>query len=60
MLAIGFDNGQLARFRNDPILFTHLDNHLDLDNDEQHAPVWSYVALRAPWKTLWSRLRVSS
>jgi 4-amino-4-deoxy-L-arabinose transferase-like glycosyltransferase len=58
VLAIGFDHGQLPRFCNDPVLLTRLDNHLGVHNDEQGAPVWSCVALRAPWKTLWAHLRV--
>jgi 4-amino-4-deoxy-L-arabinose transferase-like glycosyltransferase len=57
VLAIGFDKGQLERFCNDPVLLTHLDNHLRVHDDEQGAPVWSCVALRSPWKTLWSHLR---
>jgi len=57
VLAIGFDRGQLARFCNAPVLLTHLDNHVGVHNDEQGAPVWSCVGLRAPWKTLWPRMR---
>jgi 4-amino-4-deoxy-L-arabinose transferase-like glycosyltransferase len=58
VVAIGFDQDQLARFCTDPVLLTHLDNRLGVDNDEQGAPVWSCTALRAPWKTLWPHLRV--
>jgi 4-amino-4-deoxy-L-arabinose transferase-like glycosyltransferase len=58
VVAIGFDRDQLARFCSDPVLLARLDNHLGVPDDEQRAPVWSCTALRAPWKTLWSRLRV--
>jgi hypothetical protein len=60
VLAIGFDKGRIARFCNDPVLLTRLDNHLGVHNDEQGAPIWSCVALVAPWKTLWPHLRVIS
>jgi hypothetical protein len=58
VLAIGFDQSQIARFCNDPVLLARLDNHLGVHDDEQGAPLWSCVALSAPLKTLWSRLRV--
>jgi hypothetical protein len=58
VLAIGFDEGQVARFCNDPVLLTRLDNRLGVHDDEQGAPVWSCGALRATWTELWPQLRV--
>ena len=57
VLAVGFDPLQVGGFCKDPVLVTHLDNHLGVHNDEQGAPVWSCTSLRAPWKALWPGLR---
>ena len=58
VLAIGFDQAQVARFCAHPVLVARLDNHVGLKNDEQGAPLWSCTALRGMWKDLWPHLKV--
>jgi hypothetical protein len=36
---------------------TRLDNHLDVNDDEQGAPVWVCSDLRASWAAIWPTLR---
>ena len=58
VLAIGFDQAQVARFCAHPVLVARLDNHVGLKNDEQGAPLWSCTALRGVWEDLWPHLKV--
>jgi hypothetical protein len=38
-------------------LAARLDNHLQVDDQEQDAPVWVCSRLCAPWPVLWPGLR---
>jgi 4-amino-4-deoxy-L-arabinose transferase-like glycosyltransferase len=57
VVAVGFDRGYLERFFGDCRLAAQLDNHLDVNDDEQHAPVWVCSGLRGTWLTLWPQFR---
>ena len=56
VLSVGLDEAYLARFFQDCRLVARLDNGLDLDNEEQRAPVEVCVGPRRPWSVLWPRL----
>ena len=58
-LAVGFDRSSLAAFCGTLRQATRLDNHLEVNNDEQHAPVWVCSDLRTQWSTIWPTLRHS-
>ncbi len=57
VLGVGFDPGYLehnfARVR----LLTRLDNHLHVNNDEQHAPLWLASGLRKNWTRVWPQFK---
>jgi hypothetical protein len=53
---VGFDSRRLAGSWSRCELATRIDNHRDLDNQEQHKPVWLCEGRRVPWATLWQRL----
>jgi hypothetical protein len=57
VLGIGFDPGYLARFFTKVRLIARLDNHLEVNNDEQHAPLWFASRLRGSWATRWPQLK---
>jgi 4-amino-4-deoxy-L-arabinose transferase-like glycosyltransferase len=57
VLAVGFERSFLERFFGDVRLETRLDNHLDLNTQEQNAPVWLCSQVRGDWPTLWPRFR---
>jgi hypothetical protein len=57
VLAVGFRRSFLERFFGDVRLETRLDNHLEVDTQEQNAPVWLCTERRSNWPTLWPRLR---
>jgi len=56
-VAVGFDRPTLAAFCGSLQLAGHLDNHLDVNDDEQGAPVWICADLRASWTVIWPTLR---
>jgi 4-amino-4-deoxy-L-arabinose transferase-like glycosyltransferase len=56
-IAVGFGRGQLTPFCGSLRLAARLDNHVDVQDDEQGAPVWVCSALREPWAATWPRLR---
>ena len=56
-IAVGFDRDQLVPFCGTLRLLTTLNNHLDVDNDEQGAPVWECSDLRQSWAAVWPALR---
>jgi len=56
-VAVGFDRGTLAAFCGSLRFATRLDNHLDVNDDEQGAPVWVCSDLRASWAAIWPTLR---
>ena len=39
------------------VLSTRVDNGVDLDNEEQGAPIWTCASTADTWSTLWPRLR---
>jgi 4-amino-4-deoxy-L-arabinose transferase-like glycosyltransferase len=57
LLVVGFDRNVLQRSFRDIRIATHLDNHLQINNDEQDAPVWICSQRRQDWSALWPRLR---
>jgi 4-amino-4-deoxy-L-arabinose transferase-like glycosyltransferase len=56
-IVLGFDRDQLVPFCGTLRLATTLNNHLDLNNDEQGAPVWECSNLRESWAAVWPALR---
>jgi 4-amino-4-deoxy-L-arabinose transferase-like glycosyltransferase len=58
VVAIGFDRDRLTPYFGSVRLATKLNNHLDVDNDEQGAPVWMCSGLKASWSATWPKLRV--
>jgi hypothetical protein len=56
-VAVGFDRGTLAAFCASLRYATRLDNHLEVNDDEQGAPVWVCSDLRASWAAVWPTLR---
>lgn len=57
VLGVGFEAGYLDRFFADVRLISRLDNHLEVNNDEQHAPIWFATGLRSSWTALWPLLK---
>jgi hypothetical protein len=57
VLGVGFNPGYLRRFFSHVRLLSRLDNHLQVNNDEQHAPLWLASGLREPWAVTWPRLK---
>ncbi|HLM85264.1 MAG TPA: glycosyltransferase family 39 protein [Solirubrobacteraceae bacterium] len=56
-VAVGLERNTLAAFCGALHLAVHLDNHLDVNDDEQGEPVWVCSDLRAPWTAIWPTLR---
>lgn len=57
VLGVGFDPGYLNRFFAHVQLLSRLDNHLQVTNDEQHAPIWLASGRRHSWSALWPRFK---
>jgi 4-amino-4-deoxy-L-arabinose transferase-like glycosyltransferase len=57
VLGVGFNPGYLERFFAKVRLVSRLNNHLQVNNDEQHAPVWFASGLRGTWTALWPRFK---
>jgi 4-amino-4-deoxy-L-arabinose transferase-like glycosyltransferase len=57
VLGVGFDPGYLQRFFAHVRLVTRLNNHIGVNNDEQHAPVWLASGLRESWTLDWPQLK---
>jgi 4-amino-4-deoxy-L-arabinose transferase-like glycosyltransferase len=57
VLGVGFDPGYLERFFVGVRLLSRLDNHLQVNNDEQHAPLWLATGLREPWTLVWPQFK---
>ena len=57
-LAVGFSTSQVAGFCPGATLTAHLNNHLQISDDEQDAPLWTCPRPAAPWASLWRSLRV--
>jgi 4-amino-4-deoxy-L-arabinose transferase-like glycosyltransferase len=53
VVAIGYDGDYLLRFFGRCTLETRLDNHLDVDDDEQGQPVHLCEGQHPDWSTLW-------
>jgi 4-amino-4-deoxy-L-arabinose transferase-like glycosyltransferase len=56
-VAVGFDRARLVPLCGGLRLAARLNNHLNLSNGEQGAPVWVCTALRRPWTVTWLSLR---
>jgi hypothetical protein len=57
VVTIGYPHDYLLRFFQNCTLGTRLDNHLDVDNDEQSAHVFVCDGMRTDWVTLWPKLK---
>jgi hypothetical protein len=57
VVAIGYPRSYLMRFFQQCTLGTRLDNHLDVDNDEQGAHVFACDGMRGTWSSAWPRLK---
>ncbi|HWB68289.1 MAG TPA: glycosyltransferase family 39 protein [Mycobacteriales bacterium] len=57
VVAVGFDRADLTGRFASVQLVRRLNNQLDVDDDEQDAPVWICRQPTAPWPRLWRRLR---
>jgi hypothetical protein len=57
VVAVGFDRSQLTPYFGTIRLARRLDNHLDVDADEQGAPVWVCSRPLAPWSVIWNGLK---
>ena len=56
-IAVGFGRGRLTPFCGKLRLAANLNNHLDVNDDEQGAPVWVCSDLRQSWAAIWPTLR---
>ncbi len=56
-IAVGFARSTLTAFCGRLLLAARLDNHLDVNDDEQNEPVWVCSDLRASWTAIWPTLR---
>jgi len=57
VIAVGFPSSFLTRFFAHVTLATRLNNHLDVDNDEQGASVRICTGLRGSWPSIWPQLK---
>jgi len=57
VLGVGFDPGYLERFFSSVRLISRLDNHLQVNNDEQHAPLWLASGVRESWTHIWPQFK---
>jgi hypothetical protein len=56
-LAVGFSTSQAARFCPGATVTARLNNHLQINDNEQDAPLWTCPRPAAPWASLWRSLR---
>ena len=56
-VAVGFDRGFLAQVFGRVRLAGVMNNHLDVNNGDQGAPVWVCQQPRGSWSALWPKLR---
>lgn len=57
VVTIGYPENYLLRYFQRCTLGTRLDNHLDVNNDEQRAHVFVCNGIRGSWSTIWPRLK---
>src|SRR5262249_32924612 len=57
VLGVGFDPGYLKRFFATVRFVSRLNNHLQVNNDEQHAPLWFASGPRESWSQVWPKLK---
>jgi hypothetical protein len=57
VLGVGFDPGYLQHYFAHVQLLARLENHVGVNNDEQHAPVWLAARPRGNWASLWPRFK---
>ena len=53
VVAVGYDGDYLRRFFQRCVLGARLDNHQDVDDDEQGQPVYACGGQLEPWPTVW-------
>jgi hypothetical protein len=56
-VAIGYPESDLKKWFHSVRLAAHIDNHHQVDNDEQDRPVWVCGDPTGPWSTLWPKMR---
>ena len=54
---VGFSREEAKPWCGDLAEVARIDNGVDLENDEQGAPVWTCRSLSQPWDVLWPQLR---
>lgn len=57
VLAVGFDAAQIEQFCPGAVVTAYLNNHLQVNDQEQGAPLWRCSAPRHPWASLWRSMR---
>ena len=57
VIAVGFDGRALLQFFRSVTPAARLDNHLNVDNDEQGRLVYVCTDMRADWATIWPQLK---
>lgn len=57
VLGVGFDRASLTPFFAGVRLVSRLDNHLQVANDEQNAPLWLASGLRGSWANAWPKFK---
>jgi len=56
-LAVGFGKKQLLRNFGSVFPDGHLNNHVDVSDDEQDAPLWICRGVRGTWHGVWRRMK---
>ncbi len=56
-VVVGYDESYLRRFFSSVRLAGHLENGLDVDDDEEGQPIVVCTGPRVPWSALWPELR---
>jgi hypothetical protein len=57
VIVVGYPEERLARWFGRVEPAAHVDNGVDLDNEEQGAPIWVATDRRARWSEIWPELR---
>ena len=57
VIVVGLPEDRLRRWFGRSELAARVDNGVDLDNEEQRAPIWVAGDRRAPWPEIWPSLR---
>lgn len=57
VVAVGFTDAEMRAWCREPRRVGTLDNEVGIDNDEQHAPIWTCTNLVSSWNTLWPTMQ---